>query len=150
MKVFQINVKHSFTFQIINKKIISTYDDRYPILNTRSIWHADTNTYERKNSLIDRYKIVIPAVQVYKKDLEKWFRSNLESIISYAIEMDKIEFEKLKNLNIIVCTRNINNILNEEILEVGVWLPKEIICTNYQNKKLQKILNSYLNLKAFW
>jgi hypothetical protein len=149
MKVFQINVKHNFLFYIKNRKIFSIYDDKHPILNSHYVWNSNDNSYERKvpvSSYTD--KVTIPAFQIYKKDFEKWFVFNIEPMINFAIQNNSSEV--LKKANILVCTRDISSISNEEMLEVGAWLPKESLYTNYQNKKLQKLLDRYLNLKAFW
>jgi hypothetical protein len=148
MKVFQINVKHGFTFYIKNKKIFSVYDDKHPILNTGCVWDSNNKSYKRAALSTD--KVTLPGVQIYKKDFEKWFGFNVEPMINFAIENDNIEFEALKKFNVIICTRDISVISNEDMLEVGAWLPKESLYTNYQNKKLQKLLDRYLNLKAFW
>ena len=150
MKVFQMKMANNFNFYLRNGKVTNCTDPRYPIVYSSTFWDGKTKVWTtKKHSDNDPDhvpdKVICPAWRIDKT----YFYDCMSERIPALIDASLVRQEDPKITNIIILTRDISKIINQKnIIEIGMCTKQAY--TNYQNKKLQKIVDSYFNNRAFW
>jgi hypothetical protein len=140
MKVYQLNTKYNedFVFYCRDGWVTLTTDPKYPYPSFPPLWVKETDTW--LPSKLGPGRMTCPDVAVKKKDFNEFMLANIQASIEHAYDT----VGDLKGYNLLIF---------KKCREKGIWRVGMCVYqgkTKYHNKKLQKICDSVLKLKAFW
>jgi hypothetical protein len=147
MKAYEIKLKRNdvFCYYLREGNIITLVtDEEHPYPCTYQHWIRETDIVERRISITPE-KIIFATCAVKKEEFPDFLQINIPLVIEQHIKL-------VKDINTFITLRPYAlTILTKEwddVIEIGMGIRWGHY--HYVNEYAQKIVNSYLNLKAFW
>jgi hypothetical protein len=150
LEVFQIKLKPHEEFRLYvadDNHIYSTTNIKHPYIDPpRDVWDPVTKTFQKIPQPPYRTRWALPTFSAHKKDLNYVLETNMMAMVKSCYNLSSTPSEDIRPFTAVIALKYYEN----DLVEIGMAILSILAQADHHNIKIEKLVNRYLKLKAFW